>query len=130
MVMKSLLAFFFHLINLRKISSQEVSYLVFESNFLKQQNEDAHISSAVGAATENGGEYCSVCLSGLKGGDEIRKLPCLHEFHKVCVDRWLDLCRRTCPLCRSSVEGESSRKKDVLTEEMVLWFSSFHVTGF
>ncbi|KAF8011416.1 hypothetical protein BT93_J1892 [Corymbia citriodora subsp. variegata] len=87
-----------------------------------------------------GGEVCCVCLSGLKEGEaegaggDVRVLPCMHEFHKACVDRWFDACRRTCPICRFSMEegggDEGCRREEELTEEMVIWFSSFHAAGF
>lgn len=74
---------------------------------------------------------CSVCLSRLNNGEEIRRLPCCHWFHKACVNRWLQLCRRTCPLCRCSVHNDADRiNGEEFAEEMVIWFSSFHVAGF
>lgn len=79
------------------------------------------------------GEVCCVCLSRLKKGqEEMRILPCLHEFHKICVDRWFNhVCRKTCPVCRFSMGGEDKfHTQQVLTDEMVIWFSSFHVAGF
>jgi hypothetical protein len=79
------------------------------------------------------GELCCVCLSRLKKGQqETRILPCLHEFHKICVDRWFNACRKTCPVCRFSMGGEEKycHTQEVLTDEMVIWFSSFHVAGF
>ncbi|KAL5704145.1 hypothetical protein ACHQM5_022617 [Ranunculus cassubicifolius] len=126
MVMKSLLAFFFRFIYLKRRSSKESSsYLLIESNVVEKIDEDQDISSGIGEY-----EYCSICLSGWgEEAQEVRKLSCSHVFHKSCVDQWLNLFRKTCPLCRTSVEGESSRKKDELTEEMVVWFSSFHVAG-
>ncbi|KAL0011049.1 hypothetical protein SO802_006157 [Lithocarpus litseifolius] len=50
------------------------------------------------------GEVCCVCLSRLKKGqEEMRILPCLHEFHKICVDRWFNhVCRKTCPITKTS----------------------------
>jgi len=33
----------------------------------------------------------------------MRKLPCKHEFHAKCVDRWLLDVHRTCPCCRADV---------------------------
>lgn len=45
---------------------------------------------------------CAVCLSGIGGGDEVRRLPnCRHVFHRGCIDRWMGHQQRTCPLCRA-----------------------------
>ncbi|KAJ4842430.1 hypothetical protein Tsubulata_027297 [Turnera subulata] len=77
------------------------------------------------------GELCCVCLSGLEAGEDLRVLPCLHKFHKACVERWFDGYCKTCPLCRFSMgEAKSCKREEQLTEEMVVWFSSFHAAGF
>ncbi|KDO71313.1 hypothetical protein CISIN_1g048466mg [Citrus sinensis] len=84
-------------------------------------------------ANEFEGESCCVCLSRLKQGDEMRVLPCLHRFHRACVDRWFNEWTKTCPLCRFSMGEEMKLHAglgEVLTDEMVIWFSSFHVAGF
>ncbi|CDP01858.1 unnamed protein product [Coffea canephora] len=75
---------------------------------------------------------CVICLSRLKEGEEKRLLPCHHEFHRECVDKWLNTSRKTCPVCRFLMEDEqrNPQKREFLTEEMVIWFSSFHVAGF
>ncbi|XP_058185970.1 uncharacterized protein LOC131303222 [Rhododendron vialii] len=83
----------------------------------------------------DGAELCCVCLSSLEeGGSEdcgTRVLPCLHEFHRVCIATWFSGRRKTCPVCRFLVEDEEKpQTKEDLTEEMVIWFSSFHVAGF
>ncbi|PNT69238.1 E3 ubiquitin-protein ligase RHA1B [Brachypodium distachyon] len=45
---------------------------------------------------------CAVCLSGIAGEDEVRRLPnCRHVFHRGCIDRWMAHDQRTCPLCRA-----------------------------
>jgi hypothetical protein len=45
---------------------------------------------------------CAVCMCDAEAGDTLRRLPCGHEFHKTCVDRWL-AGHRTCPMCKSDV---------------------------
>lgn len=77
------------------------------------------------------GELCCVCLSRLNEGEGTRILPCMHEFHKACIGRWLDVCRKTCPVCRFSMaDEEKTRRREELTDEMMIWFSSFHAAGF
>jgi hypothetical protein len=40
---------------------------------------------------------CSICLSEFEPEDELRRLPCHHVFHALCVDKWLCQVSR-CPL--------------------------------
>ncbi|XP_022520436.2 RING finger protein 215 [Astyanax mexicanus] len=49
-------------------------------------------------------ESCAVCLEQYLNNQCLRVLPCLHEFHRDCVDPWL-LLQQTCPLCKRSVLG-------------------------
>lgn len=52
------------------------------------------------------GKVCSVCISDYVAGNKLRRLPCMHEFHVHCIDRWLsENC--TCPVCRQPVLGSS-----------------------
>ncbi|XP_004715458.1 E3 ubiquitin-protein ligase RNF6 [Echinops telfairi] len=49
-------------------------------------------------------KVCSVCISDYVAGNKLRRLPCMHEFHIHCIDRWLsENC--TCPICRQPVLG-------------------------
>lgn len=47
-------------------------------------------------------EACSICLETPVTGDTIRHLPCLHKFHKGCIDPWLRR-KRCCPICKSDI---------------------------
>ncbi|KAI3824456.1 hypothetical protein L1987_05916 [Smallanthus sonchifolius] len=85
---------------------------------------------------------CSVCLSVLEDGDEIRRLKCEHTFHKGCVDKWLEQDRATCPICRRLVVPEPiSQRRQIQPhrrrgelyggsdDELILLLTSLHVTG-
>ena len=50
---------------------------------------------------------CSICMD-TKDALSMKKLPCGHEFHVECIDKWLGI-SMTCPACRRSF-------KEVLNE--------------
>eukprot|EP00549_Striatella_unipunctata_P000850 CAMPEP_0118720628 /NCGR_PEP_ID=MMETSP0800-20121206/30218_1 /TAXON_ID=210618 ORGANISM="Striatella unipunctata, Strain CCMP2910" /NCGR_SAMPLE_ID=MMETSP0800 /ASSEMBLY_ACC=CAM_ASM_000638 /LENGTH=562 /DNA_ID=CAMNT_0006628293 /DNA_START=6 /DNA_END=1695 /DNA_ORIENTATION=+ len=47
-------------------------------------------------------DCCPICLVEYGNGDQVRTLPCNHEFHKDCVDSWLAT-NASCPACRHSL---------------------------
>uniref|UniRef100_A0A1A9VZU0 RING-type domain-containing protein n=1 Tax=Glossina brevipalpis TaxID=37001 RepID=A0A1A9VZU0_9MUSC len=42
---------------------------------------------------------CTVCLNDFHLNEIIRKLPCNHDFHVDCIDKWLKS-HHNCPNCR------------------------------
>ncbi|XP_038697079.1 uncharacterized protein LOC119993859 isoform X2 [Tripterygium wilfordii] len=46
---------------------------------------------------------CYICLVEYEEGDSLRILPCNHEFHRACIDKWLKEIHRVCPLCRGDI---------------------------
>ena len=51
-----------------------------------------------------GGEStsCAICLGDFEDGEEVRLLPCMHEFCKGCIDPWIERqsLAAACPLCK------------------------------
>lgn len=48
---------------------------------------------------------CTVCLCEYEPGDHIRRLLCNHDFHQVCIDKWM-ASHTTCPCCRLALVPE------------------------
>lgn len=48
-------------------------------------------------------EECSICYEEMTiGYKSAKKLKnCSHTFHKKCLQKWVDMEKRTCPLCRT-----------------------------
>lgn len=60
-------------------------------------------SSSTRHATKNNGRECNVCLEEYKCRERIRELPCGHEFHSKCFDKWCSKSGTiTCPICRAN----------------------------
>jgi len=48
---------------------------------------------------------CEICLIKYRVGDNLRYLPCFHNFHSACVDTWFHTqssknIETSCPLCK------------------------------
>ena len=88
---------------------------------LTQQQIDA-METIVAKGDENNGSRasCSVCLSDIESGENMKKLPCGHCYHSPCIDTWL-LRSRICPTCRhdstkpptAAASTEAQRRSDM-----------------
>ena len=56
---------------------------------------------------------CAVCLDPFEGGQQLRMLPCLHRFHKECIDSWL-FRNPLCPLCKADIRNCVHRPTNVM----------------
>ncbi|GAA0166213.1 hypothetical protein LIER_21420 [Lithospermum erythrorhizon] len=121
---------FFTLRSVKKFNAPSL----LELNILNTLNSvnEVIFKSPGGSKSVEANNTCCICLSRLEGGSESRSLPCTHEFHRTCIDSWLMVCRKTCPICRYSLqeEEEKSLMREELTDELVNWFSSFHIAGY
>ncbi|KAF1774127.1 Zinc finger, RING/FYVE/PHD-type [Phytophthora cactorum] len=57
-----------------------------------QSEEDSEVNNTV----------CAVCCDEFEAEEEVRALPCLHFYHRECIDQWL-MCHRQCPICKHVV---------------------------
>jgi len=53
---------------------------------------------------QNDQTVCVVCMCDFETRQVVRVLPCAHEFHAKCVDKWLKT-NRTCPICRGDASN-------------------------
>ena len=44
---------------------------------------------------------CSICFEQFKEGEYKRTLTCKHEYHKKCIDKWINKGNYSCPICRA-----------------------------
>ncbi|CAG8478333.1 10066_t:CDS:2 [Diversispora eburnea] len=44
---------------------------------------------------------CPICLGDFESGEEVRILPCGHQYHTACIDTWLLEISSLCPMCKA-----------------------------
>lgn len=49
-------------------------------------------------SNESGNYVCPICTDDFVKGQDVRVLPCNHQFHPECIDPWLVNVSGTCPL--------------------------------
>ncbi|XP_050837578.1 E3 ubiquitin-protein ligase RNF43 isoform X2 [Serinus canaria] len=59
------------------------------------------------ASSCNSAPVCAICLEEFSEGQELRIISCSHEFHRECVDPWLQQ-HHTCPLCMFNILARDS----------------------
>lgn len=55
-------------------------------------------------AIEGDKTSCVICLCDFESRQTLRGLPCSHQFHAKCIDKWLKS-NPTCPICRGDASG-------------------------
>ncbi|KAL8138697.1 hypothetical protein V2J09_004698 [Rumex salicifolius] len=111
----SVMGFREDLTQMRGATTESIDALPTYKYKLKKKKDgdstDGSETGVVAAGTEKerviSGEdaVCCICLAKYTENDELRELPCVHLFHKECVDKWLKI-NALCPLCKNEV-GES-----------------------
>lgn len=76
----------------------------------KQQRAEVEMVLSVlpisAMSSASAGTECMVCLEPMDEGCEVRTLPCMHIFHRKCIDRWFAEPGRPprCPIDQTKVE--------------------------
>ncbi|OAA80192.1 Zinc finger, RING/FYVE/PHD-type [Akanthomyces lecanii RCEF 1005] len=75
-------------------------------------------SASAQGSSEHGEEHlgCSICTEDFTLGEDVRVLPCNHQFHPGCVDPWLVNVSGTCPLCRYDLQPDRRASATSTTE--------------
>ncbi|KAI5778939.1 hypothetical protein EDC01DRAFT_634420 [Geopyxis carbonaria] len=69
-------------------------------------------------AQQNPSQFrCPVCMDDFEAGQDLRVLPCQHQFHPDCIDPWLLNVSGSCPLCRIDLHPEEEPATLPLGEE-------------
>jgi len=59
-------------------------------------------STSRGLAEASEDNKCMVCFEIFASGDALRSLPCLHKYHRRCIDEWLSRSPH-CPICKCDI---------------------------
>ncbi|KAF9305432.1 hypothetical protein BGZ74_010290 [Mortierella antarctica] len=54
-------------------------------------------------ANANAQTMCAICLAEYEVGDQVRTLPCYHQYHQACIDPWLLHVASLCPICKQDL---------------------------
>ena len=70
------------------------------SDVESQSDEEMQINTP-SQTCQKDGSVCALCAKEYLAGDlvyESNNAQCGHQFHKVCMDKWLNI-QNTCPIC-------------------------------
>jgi len=57
--------------------------------------------------SENAITECIICLEAFMVGEPLRILPCMHRYHKSCIDKWF-MTHLSCPICKNTLGSDTS----------------------
>ncbi|MEJ1286019.1 ring finger protein 165 [Cricetulus griseus] len=81
-----------------------IERFTFPHKYKKRRPQDSKGKKDEGEESDTD-EKCTICLSMLEDGEDVRRLPCMHLFHQLCVDQWLAMSKK-CPICRVDIETQ------------------------
>uniref|UniRef100_UPI00398E3352 E3 ubiquitin-protein ligase ARK2C n=1 Tax=Pristiophorus japonicus TaxID=55135 RepID=UPI00398E3352 len=88
----------------RGVMQNMIESCTFPHKYRKRMQQDLKEAKEAEGETDFD-EKCTICLCMLEEGEDVRRLPCMHLFHQVCVDQWLATSKK-CPICRVDIEAQ------------------------
>lgn len=87
-----------------------------KQNGSKGENVSSLCENKIKEEVDDSEIKCLVCQFQYEKGDELRKLPCGHCFHKDCIDQWLKT-KDICAYCRQPIvkdddDNDDGKKKE------------------
>ncbi|KAG6515161.1 probable E3 ubiquitin-protein ligase RHG1A [Zingiber officinale] len=70
-----------------------------EEKILSGLRQRKYISSSLEPSED--AEQCSICREEYVEGQELSRLDCDHDFHTVCIKKWLGI-KNLCPICKAT----------------------------
>ncbi|XP_063053645.1 uncharacterized protein si:ch211-59o9.10 [Engraulis encrasicolus] len=89
------------------LAFEEGQGAVAPKNILSKREIERFPTKAYDPAHSAGKTECQICFCEYSQGEQLRMLPCLHDYHVKCIDRWLKE-NVTCPICRADVSQMSN----------------------
>ncbi|KAF7270979.1 hypothetical protein GWI33_016091 [Rhynchophorus ferrugineus] len=59
--------------------------------------------------TKDSQTSCTICLNSFQRDQILKALPCTHQYHSKCIDKWLSN-HTTCPVCRCDLSATLNRR--------------------
>ncbi|XP_036424247.1 uncharacterized protein si:ch211-59o9.10 isoform X2 [Colossoma macropomum] len=84
------------------LAFEELQGTAVAKNTLRKGDIERLPTKVYDPAHNAGKTECQICFCDYKEGEKLRMLPCLHDYHVNCIDRWLKE-NSTCPICRADV---------------------------
>ena len=60
---------------------------------------------------EESNKKCSICLERFNSKVKVIILPCIHIFHKSCINNWMEK-QKNCPICKFELTKENIDQKN------------------
>uniref|UniRef100_A0A8C6V8J0 E3 ubiquitin-protein ligase RNF43 n=1 Tax=Naja naja TaxID=35670 RepID=A0A8C6V8J0_NAJNA len=84
--------------NVQETTMQAINQMAIR----RYQTPYRHAPTGDSVSTCSSPPICAICLEEFCEGQELRIITCSHEFHRQCVDPWLQQ-HQTCPLCMFNI---------------------------